>query len=41
MGCGFALLLSSFVPLALAFALRVNADLRSGMTWRELFPPMP
>ncbi|MBL7200891.1 MAG: hypothetical protein ISS56_12140 [Anaerolineae bacterium] len=40
-GCGFVLLVSSVVPLGLAFALRLQADLQSGKTWSDIFPPMP
>jgi hypothetical protein len=40
-GCGFLFFLSSIVPLGLAFALRVRADLQRGFTWRDLFPPVP
>lgn len=40
-GCGFILLLSSLVPLGIAFAIRLQADLRAGMTLKEIFPPMP
>ena len=39
-GCGFVLFLSSIIPLGLAFILRVRADLRTGMTWSDLFPPL-
>jgi len=39
-GCGFVLFLSSIIPLGLAFILRVRADLRAGMTWSDLFPPL-
>jgi hypothetical protein len=40
-GCGFTLLMSSLVPLGIAFILRLQSDLRSGLTLREIFPPMP
>jgi hypothetical protein len=40
-GCGFMLLLSSFVPLGIAFVLRLQSDLRAGLELREIFPPMP
>jgi hypothetical protein len=40
-GCGFTLLISSLVPLGIAFAIRLQADLRAGMTLRDIFPPMP
>ena len=40
-GCSFVLFLSSLMPLALAFVIRLRADLRSGLTWQELFPPFP
>jgi len=40
-GCGTVLFLSSLVPLALAFALRIQADMRSGKTWSDIFPSMP
>jgi len=40
-GCGFTLFLSSIIPLGLAFFIRVRADLARGMTWGELFPPVP
>jgi hypothetical protein len=39
-GCGFPFFLSSFVPLTLAFILRVRADLQAGYTWHDLFPPL-
>jgi hypothetical protein len=40
-GCGFTLLMSSLVPLGIALMLRLQSDLRSGLTLREIFPPMP
>jgi hypothetical protein len=40
-GCGTVLFLSSLLPLALAFVLRVQADMRSGKTWNDIFPSMP
>lgn len=40
-GCGTVLLLSSLLPLALAFALRLQADMQSGKTWNDIFPKMP
>jgi hypothetical protein len=40
-GCGFVLLVSSIVPLGIALVLRLQADLRSGLELREIFPPMP
>lgn len=40
-GCGCVLLTSSLVPLAIAFALRLQADLRAGLDLSEIFPPMP
>lgn len=40
LGCGFPFFLSSFVPLTLAFILRVRADLLAGYTWHDLFPPL-
>ena len=40
-GCGCTLLLSSMIPLALAFILRVQADMRAGRTWSDIFPPLP
>ena len=40
-GCGTVLFLSSLVPLALAFALRLQADMRSGKSWSDIFPSMP
>ena len=40
-GGGFTLLMSSLVPLGIALVLRVQSDLRSGLTLREIFPPMP
>jgi hypothetical protein len=39
-GCGFVLFLSSLLPLALAFVLRLQSDMRSGKTWNEIFPVM-
>ena len=40
-GCGFLLLVGSLLPLGIAFALRLRADLQAGMSIRTLFPPMP
>ena len=40
-GCGSQFFFSGFVPLALAFILRVRADLQAGYTWHDLFPPLP
>ena len=40
-GCGTVIFLSSLLPLALAFALRVQADMQSGKTWDDIFPTMP
>ena len=40
-GCGFILLVGSLIPLGIAFALRLRADLQAGMSLRTLFPPMP
>ena len=40
-GCGTVLFLSSLLPLALAFVLRLQADLQSGKTWGDIFPTMP
>jgi hypothetical protein len=40
-GCGFTLLMSSLVPLGIAFVLRLQSDLRAGLTLREIFPPLP
>ena len=40
-GCGTVIFLSSLLPLALAFALRVQADMQSGKTWNDIFPTMP
>ncbi len=40
-GCGFTLLMSSLVPLGISLVLRLQSDLRSGLTLREIFPPMP
>lgn len=41
MGCGFMLLVSSIIPLGIAFILRLQHDLRAGLELREIFPPMP
>lgn len=40
-GCGFILLVSSILPLGIAFLMRLRADLRAGLTLRDIFPPMP
>jgi len=40
-GCGSMLLLSSVIPLGIAFVLRLRSDLRAGLELREIFPPMP
>jgi hypothetical protein len=40
-GCGTILLLSGLVSLALAFTLRVRADMQAGMTWSDIFPTAP
>lgn len=40
-GCGFLLLVSSLVPLAIAFVLRLQADLRAGLTLSDILPPPP
>jgi hypothetical protein len=41
LGCGTVLFFSSLLPLALAFALRLQADMQSGKTWNDIFPTMP
>jgi hypothetical protein len=41
LGCGTVLFFSSLLPLALAFFIRVQADLRTGKTWNDIFPTMP
>ena len=40
-GCGCILLTSSLIPLAIAFVLRLQADLRAGLDLSDIFPPMP
>jgi len=40
-GSSLLFFFSSLIPLALAFILRVLADLRAGYTWHDLFPPFP
>jgi hypothetical protein len=40
-GCGFVMLAASIIPLAIAFALRLQADLRAGLSLTDIFPPMP
>jgi hypothetical protein len=40
-GCGTVLFLSGLVTLALAFVLRVRADMQTGMTWSDIFPTGP
>ena len=40
-GCGTVLFLSGLVSLGLAFALRVRADMQTGMTWSDIFPTGP
>ena len=37
-GCGTVLFLSGLIALGLAFALRVRADMQTGMTWSDIFP---
>ena len=39
-GCGFVLICASFIPLGIAFFLRLRADLRAGLTLRDIFPPI-
>jgi hypothetical protein len=41
LGCGFVLIVSSLIPLGIAFALRVRADMEAGLTWSDIFPPLP
>jgi hypothetical protein len=38
---GFVLLVSSLLPLSIAFFLRLQYDLRTGLTLSDIFPPMP
>ena len=40
-GCGLILLVASLIPLGIAFVLRLQADLESGLTLRDIFPPVP
>jgi hypothetical protein len=40
-GCGTLFFLSGLAVLALAFVLRVRADMQTGMTWSDLFPTGP
>ena len=40
-GCGLVLLAASLIPLGIAFVLRLQADLESGLTLRDIFPPVP
>ena len=40
-GCGTLFFLSGLAVLALAFVLRVRADMQAGMTWSDLFPTGP
>jgi hypothetical protein len=41
LGCGTVLFFSSLLPLALAFFIRLQADLQTGKTWNDIFPTMP
>jgi hypothetical protein len=41
LGCGFVLVISSLIPLGIAFALRLRADMAAGLTWGDIFPPLP
>ena len=40
-GCSTVLFFSSLLPLALAFVLRLQADMQAGKTWNDIFPKMP
>jgi hypothetical protein len=40
-GCGLVLFLSGLIPLGLAFYLRLQADMRLGKTWSDIFPTLP
>jgi hypothetical protein len=40
-GCSTVLFLSGLISLGLAFALRVRADMQTGMTWSDIFPTQP
>lgn len=39
-GLGCLIFVAGTVPLAIAFVLRVQADLSAGKTWADIFPPM-
>ena len=38
-GCGCLLFAASLIPLAIAFVIRTQADLSTGKTWQDIFPP--
>ncbi len=40
-GCGCLAFFASLIPLGIAFALRIQADLSAGKTWQDIFPPIP
>jgi hypothetical protein len=40
-GCGLVLLAASLIPLGIALILRLRADLETGLTLRDIFPPVP
>ncbi len=37
---GDLLFVASLIPLAIAFTLRLQADLSAGRTWQDIFPPV-
>jgi hypothetical protein len=39
-GCGCLLFVASVIPLGIAFLIRVQADLSSGKSWQDIFPPI-
>ncbi|MBN1580990.1 MAG: hypothetical protein JXA89_09835 [Anaerolineae bacterium] len=40
-GCGCLIFVASLIPLAIAFAIRVQADMSTGKSWQDIFPPLP
>lgn len=39
-GCGCLVFGASVIPLAIAFIIRVQADLSAGKNWQDIFPPL-
>jgi hypothetical protein len=39
-GCGCLFFIASVIPLAIAFIIRIQADMSTGKSWQDIFPPM-